>query len=607
MATEIARSNGRGLALIGIDPHAAGPEVQRFFDEARDLNIQLVEKATRVYAGDVREVFGDPENRGLRVEALRDLLLERGNVSVSRATLIARDQTLKTNAGLARARHEAAGVDSYRWSTSHDERVREMHADLEGEAFDYDDPPETNEDGDTNNPGEDYQCFPADSELQFADGVMKGFRRWYDGELALVVTDSGKTIRGTPNHPVLTRRGWVPLGALQLGDHVLEIAEEQPRARGLHEDDRVASVGDAFAAIAVCGARRTSRGSHVDFHGDGGEGDVDVVATDRPLVLGLLAGRSEGSEKLALAYADAAGLVRGVGLKLDFASTRAENRSMSASHDRGALLAGAAGEAERVRLAAVANAHAGMPQPRLEHDSLDAHAPRDRQQALAALVSLDDGRHVDVADVPGAPTGPLSVVGLHADSAEFLAQAVGAEAEGAGHFIQGLPGRQHFASVLRVDRLPFHGWVFNLETRTGWYATQGILAHNCRCVALPIIDELEEGDEPEDEEEGSEDEPSEGGAGDDDVFEPESEGEAAGEEEPEDDPGGGGDEPPEEPPGDDDPFEPEPEEEPAPRRPPGGASGSCQGWASTPSEGRRGPRSSRRRSRTSSGTRCTRR
>jgi hypothetical protein len=36
--------------------------------------------------------------------------------------------------------------------------VRERHAELDGERFRWDDPPVTNEDGDENHPGEDYQC-----------------------------------------------------------------------------------------------------------------------------------------------------------------------------------------------------------------------------------------------------------------------------------------------------------------------------------------------------------------------------------------------------------------------------------------------------------------
>lgn len=142
--------------LVPITPKAL--KLEPVIAAARDRNIALVEKAGRAYAQDVRDVIGDPDNFGLRPEALHDLLVERGNVSESRAMLIARDQTLKLNSSLAEHRAKAAGVTRYTWSTSQDERVRPMHAELEGQAFTYDDPPVTNEAGDTNNAGQDYQC-----------------------------------------------------------------------------------------------------------------------------------------------------------------------------------------------------------------------------------------------------------------------------------------------------------------------------------------------------------------------------------------------------------------------------------------------------------------
>jgi SPP1 gp7 family putative phage head morphogenesis protein len=156
MSAEVSKKNAAGMKLLGIQPVRSG--LSPVVAMARDENIRLVENAAREYAGSVREVFDDPDNFGLRVEELQDLLEERGKVFGSRAELIARDQTLKTNAALTKERHQRAGITAYTWSTSRDERVRPMHADLEGEQFDWDDPPVTNDAGDQNHPGEDYQC-----------------------------------------------------------------------------------------------------------------------------------------------------------------------------------------------------------------------------------------------------------------------------------------------------------------------------------------------------------------------------------------------------------------------------------------------------------------
>jgi hypothetical protein len=58
-------------------------------------------------------------------------------------------------------------------------------------------------------PAEEINCFPGDSAIPYADGVGVAYRRWFIGELAVFTTASGKTVRATPNHPVLTPDGWV--------------------------------------------------------------------------------------------------------------------------------------------------------------------------------------------------------------------------------------------------------------------------------------------------------------------------------------------------------------------------------------------------------------
>lgn len=151
MSGSVNSANKRGLRVVGVQAlsdHRVAPEIAK----RRAENVDLVVKAGRAYAESVREIFDDPENDGLRVEELAAKLRERGDVSASRAELIARDQTLKLNGALTQIRQENAGISSYVWSTSLDERVREEHASLEGQTFAWSSPPEPG------HPGEDYQC-----------------------------------------------------------------------------------------------------------------------------------------------------------------------------------------------------------------------------------------------------------------------------------------------------------------------------------------------------------------------------------------------------------------------------------------------------------------
>lgn len=68
-------------------------------------------------------------------------LQRKVDIEENRAKLIARDQTAKFNGKVNEDRQRAAGIDEYIWSTSLDERVRDEHAEREGEVFSWDDPP----------------------------------------------------------------------------------------------------------------------------------------------------------------------------------------------------------------------------------------------------------------------------------------------------------------------------------------------------------------------------------------------------------------------------------------------------------------------------------
>ena len=155
MSADMNVTAERGAALIGI-PRARVPGLPSVVDAARAENVALITNASRTFLEQVRQTLEEHEDSP--PEQLSKALQERVDVSKSRGQLIARDQTLKLNAAVNAHRQQSAGVTKYRWSTSQDERVRPGHQRLNGKVFSWDDPPETNEDGDTNNPGEDFQC-----------------------------------------------------------------------------------------------------------------------------------------------------------------------------------------------------------------------------------------------------------------------------------------------------------------------------------------------------------------------------------------------------------------------------------------------------------------
>jgi SPP1 gp7 family putative phage head morphogenesis protein len=133
-------------------------------------NTNLIRSMTVETLGRMEDLVRQSQAGQIRVEELRDSILESFDVSKSRATLIARDQTLKANADLSQLRQQRAGVTEYIWSCSRDERVRgnpggkyrnsdSDHWSLDGQRFSWLSPPVTNPvTGARNHPGRDFQC-----------------------------------------------------------------------------------------------------------------------------------------------------------------------------------------------------------------------------------------------------------------------------------------------------------------------------------------------------------------------------------------------------------------------------------------------------------------
>ena len=116
-------------------------------------NIQLIKSIRSQYLDKVQNAVMQAMVKGTLNKDLSTQIKALGQTTEKRAMFIARDQSSKLNAALTQARHEDVGVTKYMWSTSGDERVRDSHAEKDGQIFVYANPP-----ADTGHPGHDVNC-----------------------------------------------------------------------------------------------------------------------------------------------------------------------------------------------------------------------------------------------------------------------------------------------------------------------------------------------------------------------------------------------------------------------------------------------------------------
>lgn len=94
---------------------------------------------------------------GRRASDIADMIMASGDVTKSRADLIARTEIHKSWSALTQSRSQYVGANQYIWRTAGDEIVRESHAEMDGQVCDFNAPP-TLSDGMTGNAGEFPNC-----------------------------------------------------------------------------------------------------------------------------------------------------------------------------------------------------------------------------------------------------------------------------------------------------------------------------------------------------------------------------------------------------------------------------------------------------------------
>lgn len=415
----------------------------------------------------------------------------------TRAELIARTE-LHNAATYAQQREAqglaARGADLVKvWTATRDARTRPAHRRAHGQTRELKDDfavggrPMARPGDPKGGPHNVIRCFPADVVVQ--GSALALTRRAFDGELVEIATAAGDKLAGTPNHPILTDRGWLALHLIEKGDYVV-CARPGVEIRPLVVDPNIehmhAKLGDLFGAAAQAGEVHRVARVDVDFHGERPDHDVDIVAAQRGLALGENCAVGQRGYQLKLKAPDLAlgsalrvcrarhcliriwlaalSGMRGLGQRF----ARLRRRARHALKHGGASIAGAdavVGQAQQ-NVAALDLERVG--------ERLDAFASEKAGNDLssqmgASLAQEDEAAGGRAATNPGALSP--SVNGGRWD-AEMLADLLGCQ-----------PADIELERVVSVSRCVFSGHVFNLEDAKGWYVANRIVAHNCRCVA----------------------------------------------------------------------------------------------------------------------------
>lgn len=272
--------------------------------------------------------------------------------------------------------------------------------------------------------------------LVWGPQVLASTTRWYAGQVVDLVTVSGYNLTVTPNHPILTPKGWVAAGLLNEGSQVVCGSGQQRVSSRIHPDEYQipALIEEVAATLGTAGlvSSRTVETTDVDFHGDGLGSEVCVVRTN-----GLLGYRLNPSllqpfseELLCRRHAETLALAReSADAQLFVGALRPSDSGVRGFGHQAALLG----------------------------------SPSSRQPGLNAAARME--RHVSTFEHP--EHRPAAATNSPSNSELVLAGEIKTD------------------NLIRVKPRFFEGHVYNLQTEGEWYTASNFITHNCLCDISP--------------------------------------------------------------------------------------------------------------------------
>lgn len=107
----------------------------------------------------LRSKVSDQVAKGFRADETSKVIQAEFGVTKNKAKFLARQETSLLVSAYREQKYTAAGYNEYIWTTSHDERVRQSHKDLNGRKFAWTSPPVVDPaTGRKGHPGQDFNC-----------------------------------------------------------------------------------------------------------------------------------------------------------------------------------------------------------------------------------------------------------------------------------------------------------------------------------------------------------------------------------------------------------------------------------------------------------------
>jgi hypothetical protein len=501
-------------AMIGSLSKTLGVDIKGLYDtpaikDAMSLGAQqaagLITSIPQRYLGQVSESVirafrgeGQPGGRSLLEQI--DII---GGVGRRHARLIARDQTNKMVAVLTQTRQTSIGIEEYIWRTAGDQRVvgnpsgkypdgnaKHMdHYHRAGKIFRWDSPPP---DG---HPGSGIQCLPGSTIIDFSDGCHKLWRRFFSGYMVHVTSGDGGNLEATPNHPVMTHRGLLPIDEIKEGDYLINRFCNTGSISETNDGEFVSSFKDVFDTCYHSIGSTVRSGTEFDFHGDGTEHQVDTVDVKGFLANYIVTIADQCHKEFMLSGSISSTTMQSILLDIDcdfpgtvepFFSRKISSHFVSLENLVDSLLLGHFRKSDIHTLRSIAYWKSMFLEDSRNDESVNIVSQCDGFNAFSRHVGFNNPVFRKI--IASIMRNPIISFDGNPSLSEVIAQIVGVTSHLDGHVFQCGSRLYQFSRVVQKTICKFSDHVYNLQSSSGLYIANNYVIGNCRCWAQPILD-----------------------------------------------------------------------------------------------------------------------
>ena len=366
------------------------------------------------------------------------------------------------------------------YSAINDSRVRPAHLALNRIVLPIDHPFWL-----THYPPLGFRCFLPDTKI---DGASHGaIKRFYSGKIVKLITKSGRELRVTANHPILTSRGWVVAELVKQGDNLIaydrpvESLDANSLTRKIYNDEFVPTAENLFKTF-IGHALTVSKTSsfkldsnfltsdseiHIDVLNDGLS--IKIDSKDRQGVKQrVFMVRNDGAcfETIKACGASDSGVA-----VTDAVLSQDTINITNGSAKRGSDLT----FADILRLIEVKNSKFQL------SIGVSRGIPSSRALTLNPTWSLFDDLPLDRFGLASSSQDntlfeELSSNGLSDDSGLF------------GYLINTHASHVATDPVINVIEDSYSGHVYDFQSDSGLLSADGIITHNCRCTVIALTE-----------------------------------------------------------------------------------------------------------------------